>query len=165
VLPTEDGRHDEPRADNKKGENQLKNPFQLVAYCGIHCGTDCEVFEAAHSDNVESKRRIAEDLEKHLGISIDPSELRCEGCQGPLEQMWFECRLCFIRRCAKEQGIPICTECEHYPCPVLNVRIAESENAPKNLEDIHRLGFQRWFQEKNKIFRTKYRHRIDTKKE
>jgi len=116
----------------------------------IFCGTDCEVYQAAHSSDIEEKRKVTKALEQELGIRLDPSSLQCEGCQGPEENMWFECRLCLIRRCGKKQGVKICIECEHYPCQVLKVWLSESQSAPKNIQKITKLGFDQWIEKKLK---------------
>ena len=89
-------------------------------------------------------------LEQELQIKLDASSLQCEGCQGPEEEMWFECRICLIRRCGKSQGIKICTECRHYPCPVLKLWLSESNYSPKNLREISDLGLDKWIGKKQK---------------
>ena len=127
---------------------ETKDKYQLVGRCGIFCGTDCEVYEATHSSDVEKKNRVAKALERELGIAVDPSSLRCEGCQGPEESMWFECRLCRIRQCGKRQGIRICTECQDYPCRIMELWLSRSQSAPKNLPEISELGLDRWIEKK-----------------
>ncbi|MBU7045923.1 MAG: DUF3795 domain-containing protein [Theionarchaea archaeon] len=121
---------------------------QYLGVCGIFCCTDCEVYEAAHSDDVEVKMKVIKNLEHELGITVDPSQLWCEGCQGPEEKMWFECRLCLIRRCGKKQGVRICLECEFYPCQVLKVWLSISESAPKNLQEMSGMGVNTWIEKK-----------------
>ena len=128
----------------------MKNNFELLGRCGIFCGTDCEVYQAAHSSDIGVKRKETKTLEQELGIRLDPSNLMCEGCQGSDENMWFECRLCRIRKCGKKQGLRICIECEHYPCHVLKVWLSESQSAPKNLQEISKLGFDQWIEKKLK---------------
>ncbi len=127
---------------------RMKNKHQLLGFCGLFCGTDCYVYKAVHSSDVELKRRVAKELGEELGIKIDPSSLMCKGCQGPEESMWFECRLCLIRQCGKRQGVKICIECEHYPCPVLEVWLSKSHSAPKNLPEIGELGLDKWIEKK-----------------
>jgi len=128
----------------------MKNKYELLGRCGIFCGTDCEIYQVAHSSDIGEKRKVTKALEQELGIKLDPSNLQCEGCQGPEENMWFECRLCLIRRCGKKQGVKICIECEHYPCPVLEVWLSESQSAPKNLREISELGLVKWIEKKLK---------------
>lgn len=130
--------------------NKMKHSYELLGRCGIFCGTDCEVYEAAHSDDITVKKRVAKTLEQELGIKIDPFQLHCKGCQGTEEDMWFECRLCLIRRCGKNQGVKICIECEQYPCYVLLVWLSESQSAPKNIEEIHTMGIEQWIEKKLK---------------
>ncbi|MBU7028069.1 MAG: DUF3795 domain-containing protein [Theionarchaea archaeon] len=128
----------------------MKNTYHLLGRCSIYCGTDCEVYKAAHSDDIIVRQRTAQALEHELGIEIDPSRLYCEGCQGPEEQMWFECRLCLIRRCGKRQGVTICIECEYYPCQVLQCWLSESQSAPQNIQEIKRIGLDEWIKKKVK---------------
>ena len=128
----------------------MKSKYQLLGHCGIFCGTDCEVYQAAHSSDIEIKRKVTNALEQEFGFSLDTSILQCEGCQGPEGNMLFECRLCLIRRCAKNQGVKICIECEYYPCHVLKVWLSESQSAPKNIQKITKLGFDQWIEKKLK---------------
>jgi len=65
----------------------MKKKYQLLGVCGLFCGTDCYVYKAAHSSDLELKKRVAKELGKELGIKIDPSSFICEGCQGPEEKM------------------------------------------------------------------------------
>jgi hypothetical protein len=129
-------------------KEKMNNKYQLLGRCGIFCGTDCALYQAAHSSDIETKRRVARALEQELGIKIDPSSLRCEGCQGSEENMWFECRLCRIRQCGKRQGIKLCTECQDYPCQIMELWLSKSQSAPKNLPEISELGLDQWIEKK-----------------
>jgi hypothetical protein len=126
----------------------MQNKYQLLGRCGLYCGTDCEVYQAAHSKDIEVKRRMTKVLEQELRIRLDPSSLLCEGCQGPEENMWFECRICLIRRCGKSHGVKICTECPQYPCPVMQLWLSESHYSSINLPEISKLGLDQWMQNK-----------------
>jgi len=126
----------------------MNNKYQLLGYCGLFCGTDCEVYRAANSPDIAVKRKMADLVERQLGIKIDPNNLWCEGCQGPEAKMWCECRICLIRRCGKSHGVKICTECSHYPCPVMELWLSESNYSPKNLREINKLGLDQWLSKK-----------------
>ncbi|MFX1269812.1 MAG: DUF3795 domain-containing protein [Promethearchaeota archaeon] len=129
----------------------MKNKYELLGYCGIFCGTDCIIFQAANSDDIKFKSRTVKAISQELGIKIDISELQCKGCQGPEEEMWFECRLCYIRHCGKKQKIRICTDCKDHPCQVFKIRFSQSENAPKNLSKIRKVGLDHWIEKKLSI--------------
>ncbi len=129
-------------------KNKMKNKYQLLGYCGIFCGTDCDLYKAVHSGDKGAKAKVAKALSQELGIKIDASNLVCEGCQGSEKDMWFECRLCRIRQCGKRQGVKICTECQDYPCQVFKIRFSHSENAPKNLPRICEIGLDHWIENK-----------------
>jgi len=133
----------------------MKSKYQLLGRCGLFCGTDCEVYRAAHSKDIQVKKRMTEVLEQELRIKLDPYSLQCEGCQGSEEKMWFECRICLIRRCGKSHGVKICTECSHYPCPVMELWLYESNYSPKNLREISELGLDRWINKKSDEMITK----------
>lgn len=77
----------------------MESKYQLMGYCGLFYGTDCEVYRAANSPDIAVKCKMAELLEQQLGIKIDPCDLRCEGCQGPEAKMWCECRICADGNC------------------------------------------------------------------
>jgi len=126
----------------------MKNKYQLLGYCGIFCGTDCVIFQAANSGDIKFKNQVAKTLSQELGINFDVSRLQCKGCQGSEEKMWCECRLCYIRQCAKRQDIKICTDCEDYPCQVFKIRFSQSENAPKNIPKIREIGLDQWIEKK-----------------
>ena len=132
-------------------EKKLKNNNPLMGYCGIFCETDCEVYTAAHSGDLEIKKRIAKTMGNELSVRIQPEDLRCEGCQGSEEKMWFECRLCLIRQCAKVRKVTTCLECEHYPCQVLKLWFGKSEHAEKNLREISKIGIENFIYKKRKM--------------
>ncbi len=106
---------------------------------------------AAHSGNREIKKREAKTLGNELGIRIQSEDLRCEGCQGSEEKMWFECRLCLIRQCAKVRRVTTCLECKHYPCQVLKVWFGKSKFAEKNLKEISEIGIENFIHKKRKM--------------
>ena len=124
---------------------------QYLGFCGIFCSTDCDIYEAAHLDDLEVKMKVVQHLEQELGITIDPSQFQCEGCQVPEEKTWFECRLCLIRRCGKKQKVRICLECEYYPCQVMKLWLSVSKSAPGNLQEMSDMGVNVWIEKKFNI--------------
>lgn len=128
----------------------MRSEYHLLGCCGLFCGTDCEVYKAAYSKDIEVKKRMTKVLEQELRIKLDLSSLLCESCQGPEENMWFECRICLIRRCGKSHGVRICTECQHYPCPVMKLWLSESHYSPTNIREIGELGLDQWKEKKLK---------------
>jgi hypothetical protein len=85
---------------------------KLVSKCGIFCGA-CYVYRA-FKDGGKMLDATAQKLE------VPKEEIRCNGCSGPTQDLWRDCRMCHISACLKEKGFHFCYECpafEDSSCP------------------------------------------------
>lgn len=75
----------------------------LLSKCGIYCGA-CYIYRA-FKDGGEFLDATANEQ----GVSKE--EIKCEGCSGPKENLWRNCKKCNTRSCLQEKGYTSCNEC------------------------------------------------------
>ncbi|MFC1904926.1 DUF3795 domain-containing protein [Chloroflexota bacterium] len=86
-----------------------QDAYELVAICGIYCGT-CPSYLAWQENDVEQLERRAQ----NHGISIE--DVHCNGCRSDKVMLpCIECRFGF-RKCAREHKVNWCFECTDFPC-------------------------------------------------
>lgn len=87
----------------RRGEPELKNCHDIVASCGLYCGS-CMVWRRCH------------DLENAFsgGPDSEPGGETCKGCRS--DHVFKKCVHCDIRDCAREKGIDSCSKCTILPC-------------------------------------------------
>ena len=78
----------------------------LLSRCGIYCG-GCYVY-LAYKEGGGFLDSISEKL------MIPKDEIRCEGCTGPAESLWRNCRECRLLPCLEERGYEFCFECPEF---------------------------------------------------
>jgi hypothetical protein len=78
----------------------------LLSRCGIYCGA-CYIYRAQR-DGVEYLRKIAKQQ------NVEPEEVHCMGCCGPIEELWVNCRLCPVLNCQAEKGYKNCAQCQEF---------------------------------------------------
>ena len=84
----------------------------ILAPCGIDC-IECPAYQATREKDYE---KLAEILKEWAPVEegYEPEDLLCEGCYG--ERVSRDCRVCWIKDCVEERGIPNCAHCGGYPC-------------------------------------------------
>ncbi|MBN1534419.1 MAG: DUF3795 domain-containing protein [Spirochaetes bacterium] len=129
--------------------------YDYDSYCGIYCGA-CDIM---HVGRTGRKSRFASFLsesnirafQRALGNQYDPGkpvELKCHGCK--TDELFFNCRACGIRPCARAKGVANCIECPDYPCGLITQMNSGASLLPHirangdNLETIQREGVHRW---------------------
>jgi hypothetical protein len=78
-----------------------------IAYCGIYCGA-CGIYLATQAGKLGP---IAE----QSGIPVEYQG--CDGCR--TEKNNLCCANCSIKRCCQHKNIDSCSECDEFPCSVL----------------------------------------------
>ena len=78
----------------------------LLSRCGIYCGA-CYVYRA-----YKDGRGFLDSLSEKL--RAPKHEIRCEGCTGPAESLWRNCRECRLLHCLEEKGYEFCFECPEF---------------------------------------------------
>ena len=102
----------------------------LIAFCGLDCAS-CEARTATiHNDNA-LRARVAHDWSALNHVEIRPEDINCVGCRVDGIKTSYCDRLCPIRQCALQRGVPHCGECaEMAHCDTLH-RV--TDNNPKEL--------------------------------
>lgn len=78
----------------------------LLSRCGIYCGA-CYIYRA-FKDGGEFLRTVADEQ------GVSKAEVRCEGCLGPSEELWHNCKECSVSPCLREKGFKFCYECPKF---------------------------------------------------
>jgi Protein of unknown function (DUF3795) len=79
---------------------------KLISRCGIYCGA-CYIYRAFKDGG-----KLLDVIAQQQGVSKE--EIRCNGCLGPVEDLWRNCRVCPVRVCLKNKGLEFCYECPDF---------------------------------------------------
>ena len=135
--------------------NYEEEKRNYLSFCGAYCKT-CYWFTGEIKKRAKGLLEIAEeqngfsrlfkdkvDSENFLkGLKIISEDTTCSGCK--LEKR----EKCEIMRCALKKGVENCGECKEFPCEILkkNPWIIKFHTI-ENLEEIKRIGFEKWVKE------------------
>ncbi len=117
--------------------------LQKDAYCGLYCEA-CPVYIATQNNTLNS-------LSQKIDLPVQ--EIACHGCKSDTNFQW--CRICNLKKCAREKNIEFCIECSDYPCQDLT-NFKEETKYPyhcevfDNLEEIKNLGKEKWLKNQQK---------------
>jgi hypothetical protein len=90
-----------------------------LACCGLDCNA-CPAYQATRAGRPAALRTVLQHWQTaYQAPNLTVADLRCAGCQGPGEPLNSYCRVCQIRPCARQHGVPNCGRCPEYPCPRL----------------------------------------------
>lgn len=116
--------------------------FDYGAYCGLYCGA-CAILVATERGEVEKL------LEREDAAGYSAEQLTCYGCRTDVVAQW--CADCEMRKCARERGVALCSDCTDYPCE--HNRAFQADEHPhhsvviKNLDAIRERGAEAWLAE------------------
>ncbi len=89
---------------------------KMIGACGITC-SKCDAFLALKENySMDKRKKIAEKWSKEYGGDIKAADIACEGCQSNTNNIFSHCKICEIRKCAREKNIENCAHCDKYPC-------------------------------------------------
>jgi len=108
---------------------------RIVAYCGIIC-SDCPVFKATKMNNDAERRRVAELWTKQYDKDYGPENINCDGCLTQGQKIFSYCKVCEIRKCARERNVKNCAYCEQYVCEKLSYLLNKYKPAKEVLDKI-----------------------------
>ena len=121
------------------------NTFNPDTYCGIYCGA-CSVAmygKTGHTDNFSSC----------LG-SVPKDDIVCRGCKSDI--VYYGCRICAIRSCAREKKFEHCIDCSDYQCKTYKNFQKAAKLLPHlhgtagSMEYIKREGVRAWLDSQKK---------------
>jgi len=106
------------------------------AFCGNNCEV-CKVYLVTQSDNLEGKKKLAEEWNKEDGLNFKAEDIYCDGCtDGRVFGNFFACEP-GIRICAMEKmKVSSCAHCMNYPCDTLSKFLDQAPELKANLESI-----------------------------
>ena len=109
---------------------------RILGYCGLTC-SECPVFKATQRDDDEGRAEVlqrqrekwAKIYTKQYGREYKPEDINCDGCPSVSPRIFWYCKECKIRTCAREKNLESCAYCEDYPCEPLS-RLFEKSRVP-----------------------------------
>ena len=117
---------------------------RLIGACGINCAK-CGIYQAYKEKDVESQRRIAEDIFGE-DSEVLPEQIACDGCGGRLDVHWSS--ECEMMRCAHERGLVACSRCNEFICPELKAFYSKGYGVAKeNALRQQKIGLKAWQKE------------------
>ncbi len=157
---------------DKKPEKKARTkitPLELVAYCGLYCGS-CDIYQerignsgrelkkvldALEFDQISKQVPGLEDYDKFYKVlnNIIMFFGQCQGCQkgggNPS---------CEIRNCCRQKGYDTCAECESFPCEKIQPMLDSYPPMKDDIKDIQKMGMEKWSQKQQKKVDEGYRY-------
>ena len=62
----------------------------------------------------------------------------CDGCRTEGDRLFAGCKLCPIRKCAREKEFDSCADCGEYACEQLKALLAREPTARAQLDELRR---------------------------
>ena len=121
------------------------NLFNPDTYCGIYCGA-CSI--AWHG-----RTGLTDEFAACLG-SVPKECIACGGCKS--DTLYYGCRICGLRSCARGKNVEHCSDCSDYPCKSYRTwqraakLLPHIQEAVDSLEAIKRDGFDHWLDSQKK---------------
>lgn len=127
-----------------------------ISVCGLNCAK-CDIHMASHGDE-EKRREILDWFRKERGLDLNPEQIVCEGCMGPLGSHWSPD--CGMMLCAKERGLGHCFECGDFPCDKVEAFASDGADhhrrAVENARRMGEMGLEAWIEEQGRKGPTKF---------
>jgi hypothetical protein len=106
---------------------------KMIAYCGIAC-SDCEAYIATQKNDDALRAKTAKEWSEKFKIVRKPEDINCDGCPTDSQRIVQYCKICDIRKCARDKKLSSCAACSTYPCEKLSKFLAGAPEAKKTLE-------------------------------
>ncbi|MFX1256367.1 MAG: DUF3795 domain-containing protein [Promethearchaeota archaeon] len=91
---------------------------KMIVYCGINC-TNCETYIATQNDDDILRKKVQEIYKKTYKMDLKLEDINCDGCNSD-GRIFFFCKSCRVRKCAKRKGYDNCAHCEEFICKKLD---------------------------------------------
>ncbi len=118
-----------------------------ISVCGLNCAR-CNIRQAGLGDE-RLRDEILGWFREELDTVVEPEQIRCGACRGPLESHWSPD--CKMMNCARDRGHSHCFECGEFPCEKLEEfsrdGVSHHERTVENLKKMKELGLENWIKE------------------
>jgi hypothetical protein len=118
-----------------KSAAQSGRKDKMIAYCGITC-SNCEAYIATQKNDDVLRAQAAKAWSEKFKREVKASDINCDGCPSDSQRIVQYCKICDIRKCAREKKLSSCAACSTYPCEKLSKFLAGAPEAKKTLEAI-----------------------------
>jgi predicted RNA-binding Zn-ribbon protein involved in translation (DUF1610 family) len=121
----------------------------LLAPCGLYCGV-CAVYISHKDNNLKFKERLV-NVYKPLTKTID--DVKCTGCLSK-DTVFGYCQTCPIKTCVKEKEIESCSQCNDWPCKIINrfpIPVGKKV-IMRTIPQWRELGTAKWVEEEEKRY-------------
>lgn len=108
---------------------------KIISYCGLVC-SDCPAFIATQKNDDAERKKVAEKWSKEFNRDIKPGDINCDGCLVDGDNVFNYCKVCEIRKCAKDKAVVNCAYCGDYGCEKLTKFFEMVPDAKKRLDEI-----------------------------
>ncbi len=129
---------------------RTEKPGWSISICGLNCAK-CDMYAAGHGDE-KLREEIIEWFKNERNEVLEPEQVRCEGCRGPIELHWSSD--CKMLSCARSKRVNYCFECDDFPCGVLNAfasdGVSHHKRTVQNMKRIKKIGIEEWISEQKK---------------
>jgi hypothetical protein len=126
-------------AKASSGQDARPNAAQepMIAYCGITC-SECPAYIATQKNDDALRAETAKKWSELFKSNLKPEDINCDGCPSDSTRIINYCRICEIRKCARDKKVLNCAYCADYPCQKLSAFLAQAPEAKATLEKIRK---------------------------
>ncbi|NIN00617.1 MAG: DUF3795 domain-containing protein [candidate division Zixibacteria bacterium] len=110
---------------------------KMIAYCGLVC-TECPAFIATQKNDDEERKKVAEKWSKDHETALKPEDINCDGCLVDSERLFNYCKVCEVRKCAKDKAVVNCAYCDDYGCEKLTKFFGMAPEAKTRLDELRK---------------------------
>jgi len=132
-----------------------QNPLRHVAYCGLYCGLCAQRSRIPQQARQLQQTLQEEGFDDFYQYAPEMKEIFPPFWQFLQRLATFDCACrtgggppdCKIRQCAKQKDIEVCTQCQEYPCTLIQ---ALAEHYPTIIQDgkrLQKIGLEKWVKE------------------
>jgi hypothetical protein len=122
----------------------------VISICGLNCAK-CDIHAAGHG-NEKKRNEIIEWFKKERNRTLEPEQVRCEGCRGPLNAHWSDD--CKMMLCAKRKEMQYCFQCEDFPCAIVDGFALDGaphhRRTVENAKRMREIGLDAWIAEQKR---------------
>jgi hypothetical protein len=126
-------------SENIDSENHTHPAKNLVAACGLYCGS-CGIYLAIQENDTEKLLQYAIVLNQSIEDTL------CNGCRADRKSAHCS-KMCLFIKCTFEKGIEFCGACLEFPCKELTDFQSKMPHRIEILESQKRLkevGWEQW---------------------